>query len=225
MALYNEIFTGRLNRALQKMTGIKGGAAVKQLGSEILPVFPMFWGAEARYLESWNLFGISYDVTAAAANTSAFQLANPGSPTAGSASLVPTSNVIAVITKWVIINYSAAVITIYLEKGPIGATIGNLAGVPNMQSSSVNYDKRGNLQTSLIPSSTNLSGAVGSISNTPMIVTLPANAGMVDLITYEDQQLPLLPGDYIRLHNTVLNSPCTGFVMWRERYLEESERT
>jgi len=223
MAIFNEILTGRFNKALQKICAIKGGAAVKQLGSEVLPVFPLFWGAEARYLESWQLYGLTVDVAANAANTSAFQLANPGNANAGSANLVPKSNVIAVIVGINFVNYSGAAITIYTEFGRIGATIGNLAGQPDLRSGCVGFDNRGNTAPMCIPSSTNISGAVGSISNTPLIAVLGTNQ-MFEMIPHEGRELPLLPGDYIRMHNTILNSPCTLSIMWRERYLEDQER-
>lgn len=223
MALFNEILVGRFNKALQKITGIKGGAATKQLGSEILPTFPLFWGAEARYLESWQLFGLTVDVVAAAANTSAFQLANPGFANAGSALLVPKSNVIAVIVGINIVNYTGGAITIYTEFGRITASIGNLAGTPDLRSGVVGFDNRGNTSPMCIPSITNVSGGIGSLSNTPIIAVLGTNS-MFEIIQHEGREIPLLPGDYIRMHNTVLNSPCTLSIMWRERYLEDQER-
>src|SRR5215813_11736817 len=56
MAKFNEILVGRFNRALQKFTGIKGLVPAPTLASEIMPVFPLPFGVENRYLESWSRF-------------------------------------------------------------------------------------------------------------------------------------------------------------------------
>src|SRR5260370_39848254 len=59
MAIFNEILEGRFNRGLQKLFAIKGGPPVRQLGSEIMPVLPVFNGVENRFLEAWNVYGLT----------------------------------------------------------------------------------------------------------------------------------------------------------------------
>src|SRR6266849_3136440 len=89
MAIFNEILEGRFNRALQKLFAIKGGPPVRQLGGEIMPVFPVFNGVENRYLEGWNLYGVCTSQAAGGAGVpSSVRLRNPIS-----------SNTIAVITR------------------------------------------------------------------------------------------------------------------------------
>jgi len=104
MARFNEILTGRHNRLLQKLFSMKGGPPAPQLASEITASVPLFHGAENRYLESWERFGIGSQVAALAANNDVARLRNPAG-----------SNVIAVIEKLQFTNSLADTLT--LEQG------------------------------------------------------------------------------------------------------------
>ena len=78
MARFNEILAGRLNRAIQKFTSMKGEPPAPQLSGEMVPVFPLFWGAENRYLEGWQRFGFLILPNAAGVgNVNAYRLRNP----------------------------------------------------------------------------------------------------------------------------------------------------
>ena len=57
LAIFNEIENARYARMLQKLSGVKGNAPVRQLAGEVMAVLPIFNGAENRYLEGWNRFG------------------------------------------------------------------------------------------------------------------------------------------------------------------------
>src|SRR5258708_4703411 len=89
MARYNEILVGRYNRFLQKLLGMKGGVVAPQLASEITAAFPLFNGAENRYLEQWDMFGVNLFLAGGGVgNISQVRLFNPAA-----------SNTIAVVYK------------------------------------------------------------------------------------------------------------------------------
>src|SRR5437763_11360751 len=88
MAKFNEILVGRYNRALQKLLGMKGEPPAPQLASEIAATLSFFYGAEMRFIESWNIYGINAEASAAVGNSSGVRLRNPAA-----------SNVIAVIQR------------------------------------------------------------------------------------------------------------------------------
>src|SRR6266852_9029470 len=77
MAKFNEILTGRFNRALQKSLQLKGGPPAAQLASEIMPTLAHFRGREDRFLESWNLYGSAGAGVATAGIVTGFRLRNP----------------------------------------------------------------------------------------------------------------------------------------------------
>lgn len=210
MAVYNEILVARFNRALQKLTGIKGGAPVKQLGSEILPVFPIFWGVENRYLESWAKFGSTINLTGVAANNSAWRLRNPVG-----------SNVIAVIENITLVNNNAGAAQYNLE-GWI-QTLTDLA--TDLTSFVTRFDARqGAAVFSTCKVSQQNTAPLAGIGNTPGLVNI-FQTTTFPLITTDNQELPLLPGDAMQLRAPTVATGMQGFVWWRERFLEDSERS
>src|SRR5258708_33101896 len=88
MAKFNEILSGRFNRALQKLLSMKGGPPAGQLATEIGVQFPLPLGVEFRYLEQWERFGVVPLAAGVAAANIAIRLRNP-----------PRSNMIAVWEK------------------------------------------------------------------------------------------------------------------------------
>lgn len=206
MSVYNEILVGRFNRALQKITAIKGGAPCKQLASEIIPVFPLFWGVETRYLESWQRFGNAFQVNAVAANNSAVRLRNPA-----------TSNVIAVIEKIFILTVTLSNET-RLELGPATTDL-----AVDLSAFVVRFDARGQ-QLSALKLTQQNTAPLASSTNTFGSVQLLANTG-TDVIWNEDQEITVLPGDMLQIRNTTVNTQLNCTMWWRERFLEDSERT
>ena len=208
MAIFNELQAGRLNRGLQKLTGIKGRASVRQLGTEILPVFSMPLGAEFRYLEGWNLFGIAFSQNAVAANNSAFRLRNPAA-----------NNVVAVITQLVLVNFGAA------EQINVEGWVAQTADLATDVTSSVTrFDARlsASGSTSLRVSVQNTAPLAG-FGNTPAFIGLNTEAEY-PIIQDAHQELPLLPGDAMQCRATVVNTALAGYIWWRERFLEDAER-
>jgi len=210
MAVYNEILVGRFNRALQKVFGIKGPPAVPQLAGEISPALPLFWGAEARYLEGWNRFGVAVGVAAGGAgNRAAVRIRNP-----------LNSGVIAVIEKITVqlnltdapqLNFGAAV--------DLGAVITTNTGL----------DSRGSPSPNIVVSS---SGNAGALLGIGIWSGIGAANSTLDVIQTDIQELPLAPqvtatlgnGAYTLYANT-LNQGIVVSIWWRERVLEDSEKT
>jgi hypothetical protein len=213
MARFNEILTGRFSRALQKLTSIKGEAPAPVLGSEILPVFPLFYGNEMRYPESWQMFASFAGIGASVGNLNVYHFRNPVG-----------SNVIAVITKISLSNSNAigGATYNYIVEGPNPSTAADdQASTPNF----ARFDARGQ-------QATNMKLSFGN----PPTDTWPGNtkawwaadlqpAGNTDVIITDDQEFPLLPGDAFRIVGLLANQGSNISVMWRERFLEESERT
>jgi hypothetical protein len=200
MAGYNEILVGRFNRGLQKLFGMKGPPPTPTLGSEIMPIHPLFSGAENRYLEGWNRFAVSISVAAVAASTDGVRIRNP-----------LTSNVIAVIEHAEMIdgvNASVAVPLIW-EKGT-GPDL-TTAGTP------VTLDPRGGKANMIV-----------SFGNNPGAMTVIAQNGSGANTLWEiarNIEWTLLPGDAYGFRTSTLNDQMLASLVWRERFLEDSERT
>src|SRR5712691_6286187 len=78
MAGYNELQVGRYNRLAQKIFSIKGGAALESLMPELGLTMSVFNGAENRYLESWDRFGLAASIGAQGVGlNSILQITNP----------------------------------------------------------------------------------------------------------------------------------------------------
>ena len=212
MARFNEILTGRFNRALQKVTGIKGAASTPVLASEIVPSFPLFWGAENRYLEGWNRFAVFGTVAPSVGNTSFMLFRNPGG-----------SNVIAVLEKITVSNANAAAqeMKIFIEEPATGGDFGAL-GNPKI------LDARGGTGTS--------STCIVSLGTNPamfgvgILESFVAPSASYEFLTLDIQEIAVAPtagGNGIRLSIGCAgtNLISTVSLMWRERVLEESERT
>lgn len=209
MAIYNEILSARFARALQKITGIKGGVPAKQLSGEIMPVFPLFWGAENRYLESWNRFAMAQSVTASVGNLSGVKFRNP-----------KNSGIVAVFEKISFLNATAAAVEERVWMGPdsVGADLPTPVTTGVMR-----FDARGS-QVSAMSLSV---GAVASPFGGAQEVSdflVPANAS-ADVIVTDIQEFPLLPGDSLFEAAAGTNTAVFTVTWWRERQLEESERT
>src|SRR5258707_1317441 len=76
MAIFNEILSGRYNRALQKIFCIKGPPPVRQLAGEIQPSHFFYSGVETRALEEWYRYGLLLSQVAGVGQAAA-RLRNP----------------------------------------------------------------------------------------------------------------------------------------------------
>lgn len=199
MAIFNEILVARYSRFMQKLFGMKGDVAVKQIAGEVMPVIPFFVGAEMRFLELWDRYGGVSSQPATAAVTSGSRIINPAG-----------SNVIAVIEKVLILS-SVADPGIGLDNG-LTASLANPDVTRRLDSRSRAV---GNLLTShaTSPVAGNQFGATGVTAGSP-----------TDFIQTDIQEFPLLPGDGLQVRTSVVNTTLTISYVWRERFLEDSER-
>lgn len=204
MAIYNEVLSPRYSNFMQKLFGMKGSAAVKQLAGEITPTFNFFGGVENRYLESWNRFGFGVSVAAAAAIQGTLRFRNPAA-----------SNVVAVVEK-----------IVASENAPGALRVGMVVTAADLVVIAPNAANRLDLRQqntgpTLIISNSDATHP-GSTITTLMAATTTGLS--YDFLVFENQEIALLPGQAVDIWTDVVNTGLVASMMWRERFLEESER-
>jgi hypothetical protein len=208
MARFNEILVGRFNRALQKVSGIKGAASTPVLASEIVPSFSLFWGSENRYLESWERFGAVNNVTATAANVSCGRLRNPVG-----------SNIVIVVEKLVASELAADILL--FRWGQATSDLTTLQALNGNR-----FDARGRPNPTALMSQQSTSVSAPPLNNqftwdTQFVAgNTPYQAIFTDI-----HELAMLPGDALQIETTAVNVGLRVGYIWRERFLEESERS
>ena len=213
MARFNEILAGRFNRALQKLTGIKGMASTPQLGTEVIPSFTFPLGVEFRYLESWQRYRQFVTSGPVAAVVSAVRFRNP-----------PGSNVVAVIES---VHYYAnntdAFGQINLNRG---TDTGNLDTTAGLAGPSQREDPRGQTNSTITLSINSV--AIVALTNATLIhvATTPVGTTFLNLIEDDNMEILCMPGDSLQWSQAAaVNQALRVGICWRERFLEESERT
>lgn len=204
-AVYNELQVGRFNRYLQKLLSMKGPASMNTLAPELMPsiVFPT--GAEDRYLQGWDRFGIAFQIGGIAAQTTNGRIRNPAA-----------SNVVAVLEKIFVDDTNVGNDIFTLGVGKQAADLGTLISTVGSR-----LDPRGRDSSSLI-----ISGGNNALLGGAAILTEEQDTTSrgLEFITTDIQELPLLPGDAY----SIISSPSAPNVRfsfwWRERFLEDSER-
>lgn len=210
MAVFNEILTGRISRFAQKHFSIKGRAPTPTLSADVGMTMQIDSGAENRYLQGWELFGAAATLGApGAGNFLVIELRNP-----------PTSGVVAVVTNAIIAETTATTVA----APAIMQYIRGATADQNTPISTLAFDHRSRPNASLLLTRNSAAAAaIGGTSQTVSLVTGAANAEQ-DLLP-GNLELPLLPGDAVTLNAGTVNDPCAFAFWWRERPLEESERT
>ena len=194
---------GRFNRLLQKFLSVKGGAVITDIGGEIIPVFPFFFGREVRFLEGWESFAAQLSIAGVAANFSAVRLRNP-----------PSSNVVAVIEKIVAFSTTAGDNPMLSFLTPSPADYGTLGA-------SAAVDTRSRQISTLIISAKN-NNAV--IAGSPILRGAYPNANTTyDWILTDTQELTLLPNSSLEVSSEIAAQNIFVSWLWRERALEDSE--
>jgi len=204
MAQYNEILTGRYNRFLQKLFSMKGRPPAPQLSGDIQTNLNFFSGAENRYLESWNRFAFTVAVPLAAGQTSTSRLRNPAN-----------SGVIVVFER---IACTGAQDSPVLEQQATGADLAVTAFPANLR-----LDSRGSPTSILIRSENTVGTPSVSLITKFQIGYTANNTG--DFLVDTMQEWTLLPGDAIQVRSGVVAQNIIVSWLWRERVLEESEKT
>lgn len=203
MAIYNEILAPRIARQLQKFFGMKGGVPAKQLAGEMMAVFPLFSGAENRYLEQWSRFAQSSALAAAAGFVSGARFRNP-----------PGSNVIVIIEKMDITIGVAGQINLFI--GPISADLA-ASGTPYRIDARI-VGTAGTLKWT----AQNTTAAIVSEPGQLGVLNLLANT-LWPVVSFEDQAITILPGDGVDIVTNSVNTGLSWTVFTRERLMEESE--
>lgn len=200
MAAFNEIQNGRVNRFFQLWAGIKGRAPTGTLGSEVQPQITLFSGVEDRVLQFWSRFGMSKDLGPAAGQQLNWQLRNPNG-----------SGTIGIVEQVFLSATTAQGYHIDISHGPgTGSLTTVQAGTrldgrnPTTQSLETSFQS-----TSLVEST--------------QIASVILLNGNFSLISNENQEIPLAPGDSILVVGTGLNVPGQVGFIWRERALAAEE--
>jgi hypothetical protein len=209
MAIYNEILVGRFARSFQKLFGMKGGAAVRQLAGELAPSHVVFSGRENRYLEGWQSFAARQFQGAVAAQDTVVRIQNPAG-----------SNIVGVIegiSMWV-----SAADQLFLEFSATAQA--NLSAINTPAAFDTRQQPSGTGQNgaALQVSSANNIGAAGFVTFGDVVVNAQFTQEMVN---YDAQEIVMMPGTAIQVRDANLNTGLHVTWRWRERFLEESERT
>jgi len=208
MAIYNEILTGRYARMLQKLFGMKGSVPTKQLAGEITTTINLFSGVELRYLEQWDRFGLALQVIGVAGNVSGIRFRNPVG-----------SNVVAVFESLFVGNDSTTAGDYFVSLGAIAADLASPSSLVGSR-----LDPRGRNAPTLIVSSQATTPSIGFLTAgiaRPVLATTVT----LQIISTENQEITVLPGDALQVLTFNLTSSVDVSAVWRERLLEESERT
>jgi hypothetical protein len=206
MAGYNELLVGRYNRAIQKLLGMKGTKSLESLNPELHTHFALYYGVENRYLEGWDRFVHGGVSAAIAAKNSVWRFRNPAN-----------SNVMVVLEK---LSFGGNIASQVQEfTGATNADYGTIAVTAGQ------VDSRSQRRNTLVISSSGDSSTSGGTVAFAGLFQYAPNQSPQDVIVNENQELTILPGqatDWVALS---VNQGLLMGIMWRERFLEESERT
>lgn len=213
MAIFNEILAGRYSRALQKLFGMKGGAAVRQLAGEVTPSIPFFSGVENRFIETWNRWAAVGDAGPTAANQSGVRIRNPVG-----------SNIIAVIEKLSVCE-ATGTDRLLIQQGTTAADLSTVNGVAGNRLDARQAFTTATVAPVCIVSQQSSAVALPALGNQ---FTLWGNFALAntsyDYVWDENQELTILPGDALQFSALTVNVRFLASIQWRERSLEESER-
>src|SRR5262249_24916361 len=163
---------------------------------------------EFRFLEGWNTFGGSCTVAASVGNLGFLQIRNTSN-----------SNLLVAVTKMHVICAAADIPALGLVRPGVaqGST-----------QTALSFDARTGTGASTAPSSAVFtSGAVANPSaGATTVDQFAAGVNSNWDVFVDPEQVPvLLPGDAWVLQSTTANQIFRAAIWWRERFLEESERT
>jgi hypothetical protein len=205
MAIYNELMVGRYNRYLQKLLQMKGPASMNQLAPEMLPVFSLDDVAiENLAIAGVDLYGQSVQQTSGAGNTPFVRLRNPAG-----------SNVLAWVDKLTFAS-NLAEANAQVDYGAINGASGvAVATVTN------NLDGRSTRSTSAL-----ILTAANALTQASILTQFAVGINVTyDVVQARHQEIPLLPGNQVQIRGTQVLQTITVSFRWRERFLEEAERT
>ena len=205
MAIFNEILSPRFGNMVKKVFSMKNQAAARQLSGEVMPIFPLFSGAENRFLEQWSRFGVGPFVAAqGAATVGSIKITNPAG-----------SNMIVVLEQ-IIFGVGAAADSFTMRRNsPPGAQFVTVI-------SPLNFDLRDRPNSATLVSATTVGG--GSGVGTTIGTSQGVANSQCSFISTDIQEIPLLPNSEFIFSQSTANQAFNAMLWWRERLLEESER-
>jgi hypothetical protein len=206
MARFNEILVGRYNNALRKMFAMKGAAPAPQAGGEFTPVLAFFYGVENRFLEEWQRFIMFTFQGGGAAQNAAVRFRNPAG-----------SNVVAVIEK--LMDSAVGAAASQNEQMWLSNVNTDFTTLTTMTNTRLDLRTRPQ-PTCILSTQINLAAGVGS--QVSAYGVLPNT--QYDFIVDEGQEMTVLPGGSIDIRNLTVNQAVAVTWIWRERFLEDSER-
>lgn len=216
MAIFNEILVGRFNRSMQKLLGIKGGPPVSSVAGEFQATIDIGEGTavENKFLLSWGRYAAVFSVVGLAGNVASIKFRNPAG-----------SNILTVIEKFSFsIAQGAAPVTAF-NAAILSPDTGDLNNV-GITKSFTAID--GRLQASGATGfpSTQLSGSSTTLSFQPTLWQNYFQAGTpYDLIINPNQEITILPNFSLVFNSGNGATAMAGHLVWRERFLEDSERS
>jgi len=206
MAGLNEILVGRYNRALQKLFGIKGSAPTPSLAPEIFPVHNLKSGGENRILEGWHRFGVRLRQAGVAASLTSFRLRNPIG-----------SNVIAVVEKFSWIASGATGMTVSLADQLV-SDLGTLVVALGLDGRQGLVTTRSVLIASMQAGTAGGDGIFAEHGVSGINITN-------EIILTQNSEIVITPGTSLAAEHLTVNLTGIVSLWWRERFLEESERS
>lgn len=213
MALRNEIQSGRFNRYVQKLLGIKGGPPVPTVGSDFVNVlpFPAMLGID-HYMAGVDLFGFAVTLTGSAGNISFLEIRNPVGSNVGIVVVLASGYETAAADQFAFNLYKNAT----SDQGTL------LAG-----SSALPWDRRTQRIGPSAIVSWNAASAFVSPSAAAGARTVIQLAGPINTpvqLIPPGFEVPILPGDACGISTVNVAVALSASIWWRERFLEEPER-
>ncbi len=208
MGIINEILVGRFNRGIQKLLAIKGSPSTPQVAGEFYPTIDtMEGGVENRFLFGWNRYGTGLVAAGAAGQISPVRFRNPAG-----------SNVLAVLEK-IQVSFTDNPDSDFSMQAADGTT-GDLSAT----TTGIGLDFR---TSQSFPGS----NSVCILSQQSLTASLPftimrwhmLRATVVDLILTRNQEITVLPSVVYQWQGGGTQQLQVS-VIWRERFLEDSER-
>lgn len=211
MARFNELQVGRYNRYFQKILSMKGRASVVTLADEIIPVLPISAETEDRFMQGWDSYALGDAVAGVAAQQGVYALRNPAG-----------SNVVAVITRLNIQVSAADIIVVRMQNGNTSALAGGTAGI-----AAVNLDTRSPRRAATLINAFLNSAAPPNLGQPiAQMKTGAGGATPVEMcINTPQDEIPLAPDTHLEILTFSVNNSMQVTVRWRERFLEDSERS
>jgi hypothetical protein len=210
MALYNEILTGRFNRFLQKFLSMKGPPPSPQLAGDIQPSLTIESDVENFYLQGFNRFAQQVNLAGAVGFIGAIRLRNP------------TGSAVVAVLESLTVSVRAAdgVANLLVQGGPATTDLPVIVASTTGQ----RLDARSIQNATLVISTDN-----STLTPAPLQTERrQLNAGIntsAEMVLTDDVKWTILPGDGIEVMHTATNTVLRIAFQWRERSLEESERT